>query len=205
MKTKKQQVVFIHGGSTFSNRRDYLKFLENLEVDLDKYRKTKWSEALRRELGRKFDVLLLKMPNPTNACYREWNILFGKIALLLDDNVILVGHSLGGIFLVKYLAMNKFPRKISATFLISAPYDDNNPDEPLVDFALPKNLERFVKQVGQVFLYHSQDDEVVPYSHFEKYKKLLPNAHTREFKKRGHFNQERFPELVEDIKKTIYN
>jgi hypothetical protein len=57
------------------------------------------------------------MPNPMNARYNEWKILFKKIVLLLDDNVILIGHSLGAIFLVKYLSENKFPKKNSGNFI----------------------------------------------------------------------------------------
>ncbi|PIV10195.1 MAG: hypothetical protein COS49_01910, partial [Candidatus Portnoybacteria bacterium CG03_land_8_20_14_0_80_41_10] len=48
--------------------------------------------------------------------------------------------------------------------------------------------------------YQSKDDKVVPYSHLEKYKKALPNAIIREFKKRGHFDQPKFSELIKDIK-----
>lgn len=197
----KKQVILIHGGSTFDTDKDYLLFLKNLEIDLDRYRRTeKWSDSLRQELGSGFDVLLLKMPNPMNAKYNEWKILFKKIALLLDNNVILIGHSLGAIFLVKYLSENKFPKKIQATLLVSPPYDDEDREESLGGFRLSKNLDRLVKQGGKIFIYHSQDDPVVPYSQLKKYKKALPNAMVREFKKRGHFYQPKFPELVKDIK-----
>ncbi|MCG2700222.1 alpha/beta hydrolase [Candidatus Parcubacteria bacterium] len=196
----KKQVILIHGGSTFGTDRDYLLFLRNLKIDLDRYRRTKWSDSLRRELGSKFDVLLPKMPNPMNSKYNEWKMLFKKIAFLLDDNVILIGHSLGAIFLVKYLSENNFPKKILATMLISPPYDDEGMENSLGSFILPKSLDKLNKQGGKIFVYQSKDDEVVPYSHLEKYKKALPNAIAREFKKRGHFNQPSFPELVKDIK-----
>jgi predicted alpha/beta hydrolase family esterase len=196
----KKQIVLIHGGDTFDSYKEYLSFLKNLEVDLDKYRKVKWSSSLQGELGNKFDVLLLKMPNPINAKYGEWKILFKKIALLLEENVVLIGHSLGAIFLAKYLSENKFPKKILATILISSPYDDENMEESLGDFVLSKSLDKFNKQGGKIFLYHSKDDLVVPFSHLGKYKKALPSAIIRGFKNRGHFNQAKFPELVKDIK-----
>ncbi len=87
-------------------------------------------------LGNKFDVLLPKMPNPSNAKYNEWKIIFNKISKLLEKNVILIGHSLGAIFLIKYLSENKFPKKILATLLISPPYDDDGMEESLGDFYL---------------------------------------------------------------------
>ena len=196
----KKQVILIHGGSTFDTYKDYLAFLNGLKIDLKRYRRTKWSDSLRQDLGSRFDVLLPKMPNPMNAKYDEWKTLFKKIASLLDNNVILIGHSLGAIFLVKYLSENNFPKKILATLLVSPPYDDEGMEESLADFILPKNLSKFNKQGSKIFIYQSKDDKVVPHSHLEKYKKALPNAIIREFKKRGHFNQPKFPELIKDIK-----
>jgi len=197
----KKQVLLIHGGSTFDTYKDYLSFLKNLKIDLNRYKRTKWSDSLRKKLGNRFDVLLPKMPNPMNAKYNEWKILFKKIASLLDDNVILIGHSLGAIFLVKYLSENKFPQKILATMLVSPPYDDEGMEESLGDFVLPKSLNKFNRQGGRIFIYQSKDDSVVPHSHLEKYKKALPKAIIREFRKRGHFDQPSFPELIKDIRK----
>jgi len=196
----KKQVILIHGGSTFDTYKDYLAFLNNLKIDLNRYKRTKWSDSLRQELGNKFDVLLPKMPNPMNAKYDEWKILFKKISFLLDNNVILIGHSLGAIFLVKYLSENKFPKKILATLLVSPPYDDEGLEDSLGDFVLSKNLDKLNKQGGKVFIYQSKDDPVVPYFHLEKYKKALPSVIIREFKKRGHFDQPKFPELIKDIR-----
>lgn len=196
----KRQVILIHGGSTFDAYRDYLSFLKNLKIDLNRYRRTKWSDSLRKELGSRFDVLLPKMPNPMNAKYEEWKILFKKIALLLDNNVILIGHSLGAIFLAKYLSENKFPKKILATLLVSPPYDDEGMKDSLGDFVLPKSLDKLNKQGGKIFVYQSKDDSVVPHSHLEKYKKVLLNVIIREFKKREHFDQSSFPELIKDVK-----
>ena len=195
-----KQIVIIRGGSTFNTYKDYLLFLKNLKINLDKYRKTTWKNSLQKELGNKFDVLSPNMPNLMNAKYVEWKILFKKIAPLLKNNVILIGHSLGAIFLVKYLSKNKFPKNILATLLIAAPYDDKNMEESLSDFVLPKSLNKLNKQGGKIFLYQSKDDLIVPHINLKKYKRALPNAIIREFKKRGHFNQSRFPELIRDIK-----
>ena len=197
----KKQILFIHGGSTFKSYREYLSHLKNIKIDLDRYRKIKWSDSLIKELGNKFDVLLPKMPNPSNAKYEEWEIIFKKISKLLEDNIVLIGHSLGAIFLAKYLSENKFPKKILATLLISPPYDNEGMDESVGGFTLPKNLNRLNKQGNKIFIYQSKDDLVVPYDHLEKYKKALPNAIIRKFKKRGHFNQKKFPELIKDIRK----
>jgi len=195
-----KQIVLIHGGSTFDSYKEYLSHLKNIKIDLEKYRKIGWKDSLRKELGNRFDVFMPKMPNPSNARYNEWKIIFKKISKLLEDNVVLIGHSLGAIFLAKYLSENKFPKKILATLLVSGPYDDEGMEESLGGFILPKSLDKLNKQCGKIFLYQSKDDLIVQYTHLEKYKKALAGAIIRKFKKRGHFDQPSFPELVKDIR-----
>jgi len=196
----KKQIILIHGGNTFETYREYMSSLKSLKIDLDRYRKVGWKDSLRKELGNRFDILLPKMPNPMNAQYDEWKILFKKIALQLDNNVILIGHSLGGVFLAKYLSENKFPKKILATILIAPPYDEKDIEEPLCDFVILNNLKKLEKQGGKIFIYHSKDDTVVPYVDLGKYQKALPSVIAKIFKDRDHFNQPEFPELVREIK-----
>ena len=197
----KKQIVVIHGGGTYKTYKEYMAYLKSLKVDLDKYRRKDWKDSLADRLGRSFEVFLLKMPNPTNAQYNEWKILFNKIARLLRNNVILIGHSLGGVFLAKYLSENKFPKKILASILVAPPYDEKDIKEPVCDFVISNNLDKFKKQGGKIFIYQSEDDPVVPYVDLGKYQKALPNAIIRIFKDRGHFDQPEFPELVNEIKK----
>ena len=59
--------------------------------------------------------------------------------------------------------------------------------------------EKLDLQSNKIFLYHSKDDPVVPFSALEKYKNALPQATVRVLDGRGHINQEDFPELVKDI------
>jgi predicted alpha/beta hydrolase family esterase len=142
------------------------------------------------------------MPNAQDARYLEWKIWFEKIIPILNKEVILIGHSLGGIFIVKYLSENKFSKKIKTTLLVGTPY--NTPTRhPLVDFVITNPLDNFIKQAGKIVMYHSKDDQIVPFSNLEYYRKEIPNADFRIFKNRGHFNTESFPELVKLIIKTI--
>jgi len=196
----KKQILLIHGGDNFATYEEYIDFLKKYEVKLEELDAKRWKENLSEKLGGDFEVIFPKMPNPMNAKYAEWKITFEKFFPFLKDNIILVGHSLGGIFLAKYLSENKFPQKILATFLVSAPYDEKDTNEFLGDFNLPESLEMFREQGGKIFLYHSKDDEVVPFIDFEKYKKVLPEAETMVFEDRGHFDQNEFLELVKDIK-----
>ena len=199
----KNQAIIVHGGEVFETYDEYFSFLKNYVPDLDKLRKKKWAETLRSDLGGDFDVIAMQMPCKYNAKYSEWKLWFERHIPLFNDEVVLVGHSLGGIFLAKYLSENKFQKKLLGVFLVSAPYDSEVSGYDLLDFALTEDLKHFEQQAESIWLYYSKDDEVCPFVDFEKYRRDLPKAHTEVFENRGHINQENFPELVRDIKKTF--
>lgn len=195
----KQQILIIHGGTSFNTYKEYLSFLKNAKISLDDFRPhSDWKDNLSKKLGENFEVLQPSMPNKKNAKYLEWKIWFDKIIPLLNKRVVLIGHSLGGIFLSKYLSENKIPNKIVATFLVAAPFVDSK-SKWLIDFRLPKSLALFFKQSNKIYLIHSKDDPRVLFSDLEKYKKSLPNAAAQIFRDRGHFRQDTFPEIIKLI------
>ena len=195
----KQQIFVIHGGDAFNTYEEYFSALEKIEVNLEKLQKKSWKDSLPENLGNDYSVYLVKMPNAFNAKYKEWKLWFEKYLPLLNDNLILIGHSLGAVFLAKYLSEENISRKIKATFLVAAPYEyDEN--RKLPEFVIEKPLLKLAEQAGELYMYHSKDDPVVPYFEFEKYGAQLPNAHMKSFEDRQHFNQETFPELIEDIR-----
>jgi len=196
----KKQIVLIHGGDTFDTYEEYIEFLKEYELDdPSKNNQKRWKHTFEEKLGSDFNVIAPLMPSKYNAKYKEWKIWFEKLFPYLEDNVVLIGHSLGGTFLAKYLSENNFPKNILATYLIAAPYDDKDSDYSLSDFALSNNLEEFEKQGGKIFLYHSKDDPMVPFTDIEKYAKALPSAEKVIFENREHFLQEEFPELIESV------
>lgn len=197
-----KQVVIIHGGDTFASYEDYLAFLKDFEIDFGRYfaGKKDWKGGLGEALGADYQVIAPSMPNKTNAKYLEWKIWFEKFLPHLSDGVILVGHSLGGTFLAKYLSEETMPVQVGGTFLVAPVFDGALSDESLADFVLPASLAKLQEQGGSVFLYHSEDDYVVPVVNATKLKEALPGATYRPFTDRGHFNQETFPEIVTDIR-----
>ncbi len=191
----KTQVVVIHGGDTFDTYEGYLKFLTDFTFDRDYFTKKGWKSSLQEKLGNGFEVIQPRMPSSLNAKYMEWKIWFEKFFPFLNDGLILVGHSLGALFLAKYLTKNKFPKKIKATFLIAPPFDSTD-TESLADFIIPRDLNGLQNQGSKIFLIQSKDDPIVPFINHEKYRKLLPKSEVVIFENRGHFLQEEFPELV---------
>jgi len=196
----KKQVIYIHGGNSFEDYEKYLEHLKNSDFDPFYERNKKWKHSLEEDLGEGFEVFMPTMPSGHNAKYIEWKIWFEKLIPFVEDNVVIIGHSLGAIFIAKYLSENNLPKKILATYLLAGPYDNDDSDDSLADFVLPESLSMFEESGGKIFLYHSKDDPVVPFVNVEKYAKHLLSAEKVIFEDRGHFNQEEFPELIESIK-----
>ena len=111
------------------------------------------------------------MPNTRNAKYSEWKVWFEKYFQYIADmsptelstldrieqkkyqpktKLILVGHSLGATFLVKYLSEHFFPRHIDALHLVSPAYDDTGlVGESLASFMpIPQAFAHIHRQVG---------------------------------------------------------
>ncbi len=197
----KQQIVIIHGGNTFASYQEYIADLKQKELQWERLMQIDWKERLAERLGDDYEVIRPKMPNAQNAKYAEWKIWWQKVESFVQDNVILIGHSLGGIFLAKYLAEEKMPITVKAVFLIAPPFRVGA-DESLADFEMPNDLSLLSQQCEQVSLYHSKDDPVVPFTNLAEYTSRLPQAKVRIFDDRQHFNQENLPELEEEVREV---
>ncbi len=203
---KKIQVFLIHGGATFKNKKDYLHYLKNRFITVKPMRW--WSDDyLKKSLGNKFEIIKPRMPLSENAKYKEWKIHFERYFPYLQNNIILIGVSLGGIFLAKYLSENKFPKKILSVYLICPPFDNTTPGEDLVGgFKLQSNLSLLEKNSKNLNLLFSENDDVVPVSHAKKYKNKLKNANVIIYKHiKGHFKISKFPEIIKMIKEEVRN
>lgn len=203
MPRNKTQIFYIHGGMTFKNKKDYLHYLRTRKISFGK--KFWCKEYLKEELGKKFEIIAPSMPLKEDAKYSDWKIYFERFFPKLRNNIILIGSSLGGIFLAKYLSENKFPKKILSVYLVCAPFDNDLIGEDLVGgFKLKSNLSKIEKNCKKITLMFSKDDDVVPVSHAKKYAKKLKNAKIIIYNsKNGHFNISKFPEIARMIKDDV--
>ncbi len=196
--------MIIHGGMTFRNRGDYLHFLKTREISLE--RKMRWSgDYLDEKLGKNFEIIRPRMPLQDNARYEDWKIHFERHIPFLRDGVILIGNSLGGIFLAKYLSEHTFPKKIASVFLVCPPFDDTLTEEDLCrGFKLKSDLSLIEKNTKRIHLLFSRDDTVVPVAHAQKYASKLKQAKFHIYQsKNGHFQISTFPEIVTMIRQDI--
>ena len=193
----RRQICIIHGGTTFESTEDYRQDLLNSSVDYERLlHAPNWKIWLSEQLP-DVDVLLPQMPNKQNAQYDDWEVLFEKILDFLTSEAILIGYSLGGIFLTKYFIDNPTDKKFEKIILVAPPYDDET-NESLSDFKLSTavGLEDATKEIHLLF---SRDDPVVPISELDKYERDLPEARVHVFDAMSHFFNPEFPELLNII------
>lgn len=178
----KKHVLFIQGGGQGAYEADGIL-----------------AAYLQDALGSEYEILYPKMPDEARPRYAAWKDQLAKELAMVNGQVILVGHSLGGSILLKYLSEEKPAKPISGLFLIAPPFwgaDDWQVDE----YALQENFAEKLPAVPGIFFYHSSDDEWVPFAHLALYAEKLPQAAIRKFDGRGHQFNNDLSEVVADIK-----
>lgn len=198
------QLWIIGGGEVHASREKYLDFLKNYPYELRGTRYN-WKSWLISGLSDKMTAIKPDFPNKQNADYDAWKLWFEKYINTYcqhDIPVHIIAHSLGGIFIVKYLSQHVFPATIKNLHLIAPVFDDEGLNgEVIGNFSLDISLlDRANTQATWLHIWHSKDDPIVPYSHVNKYKQYLTNAKIHTFENRGHFaNQASFIELFTEL------
>jgi uncharacterized protein len=200
--TQRAQLFMIGWWEAFDTHEACLAYLD--QYPFDPYSTfPSWKKWIISGLSEKYESFYPDMPNKRNAHYEEWKIWFEKyFPFLKNTEITLVWHSLGGIFLAKYLSENTFPRPIQALHLIAPVFDDDGLiGETVASFTLDTTkLPQLADQVQHIHIWSSIDDPIVPYSHAVKYQKFLPNAILHTFEHRGHFHgQSHFVELFLEL------
>jgi predicted alpha/beta hydrolase family esterase len=205
MEKNKKQIIFIKGGETFDTKEDFYEYIRT--VKCNPYDKSKaWRDWIIWALEESYNLICPLMPNKQSADYIAWKIWFERhFEFITDENPILIGYSLGGAFLLKYLSENDFPKKILQLHLV-APYveDEGIYLEKLNSFIFDiSKINKIKDMCNEIHLWHSVDDMAVPFHHSELVKENLLSAEFHIFKSRGHFRQPAFPEILEVINKSI--
>ena len=177
----RKRVLFMHGGGEGAYEED-----------------RKLAASLQDALGVAYDVRCPKMPDEDRPVYEAWKERIAKELDALDGEVILVGHSLGGSILLKYLSEEKVEKLVAGLFLVAAPYWGVE-DWEVGEYALQEDFASKIPKEMTVFLYHSRDDEVVPFAHVALYAEKLPRATVREFEGCGHQFDDDLSEVARDI------
>lgn len=189
-----KQILIIHGGDSYATYDRYLTDLKAKEIDYERLKPgRRWKDTVV-EAFPAADVLTPSMPNSANAQFEEWRILFEKIIPFLKDDTRLIGHSLGAMFLTKYLHQYPLRQPVRQLILLAGGYNDEAHEYGSFIINSATGLE---KSADEIHLFHSEDDFVVPFSELAKLQADLPTAVIHSFTDRNHFLDAEFPELIE--------
>ena len=160
-----------------------------------------WFAWLQHQLLLK-DILTQapEMPTPYKPTYEMWLKTFEQFTI--DIETILIGHSCGGGFLLKWLSLAS--QKIDKLVLVAPWIDPDNiemDDKTFFDFEIPDDL---AKKADEVHVLYSTDDAADILKTVEIIKQKVPAASFHKFENKGHFTfgdmqSREFPELLEII------
>ncbi len=179
----KKSVLFIHGGGPGA-----------YEADLP------LAESLQNELGSAYELHYPRMPLEEEAGYLDWKARIAEELAGLKSDAILVAHSVGGSILLKFLSEEYAERSVAGLFLIATPFFGGDENWNYDELILPPAFAVSIATIPRIFLYHSRDDETVPFAHLALYAAKLPWAVIREFDGRGHQFGNDLTEVAHNIK-----
>jgi hypothetical protein len=122
-----------------------------------------WRPFVMRELA-KHDVYAcsLSMPTPAAPILSEWTAEIARhVERNTGDEIILVGHSLGGAAIVHYL-QSESAQSVSAAVFVSTPCTPTGNPAIAEFLAGPFDWPRIRAHAGRVSVVHGDNDPLVP-------------------------------------------
>jgi uncharacterized protein len=147
-------------------------------------------------------TVAIEPPKPWQPRYDVWKKEFERFDI--DEDTVLVGHSCGGGFLVRWLSENK-DTKVGKVVLV-APWlnPENNPvsdTADFFDFDIDPNL---AERTQSITIFNSDNDQDTIHKSIDIIRANVQNIGYKEFHNHGHFCLEdlgtvEFPELLDYI------
>ena len=165
-----------------------------------------WLKSELEKLGCR--TFVPKFPTPETQSLRNWLKVFEDYKQYLNENSIVVGHSLGVAFLLNVL--ERLNHSIKAAFLVAGCISPlNNPtfDEINKTFIDRRfDWDRIKKNCKKFYVFHSDNDPYVPLKHGKELANNL-GVDVIIVKSAGHFNEKagytKFELLLEKIKNEL--
>ncbi len=141
------------------------------------------------------NVIIPPMPLEAEVVYEDWLKVFEEINI--SDESILVGHSCGGGFVLRYLS--EHPERLFKKAILVAPWLDVH-HELSTDF-MKFEIDEGISKRLETHVFISSDDSSGILDSVKFIKEKLVGANYYEFSNREHFCGKReFPELLELLK-----
>ena len=183
-----KQVILIHGAPYED---------EFYNVEKPSPSNTNWFPWLQKQIALNDGLCqALEFPKPFDPIYDDWKKVFEQMAI--SNETILVGHSCGGGFLLRYLSEHKNiqPKQV----ILVAPWLDPEPHELTTNF-FNFEIDNKLSERTNLHIFESSDDFEGCLKSFQIIESVLPNATYHKFDNREHFTDKEFPELRDLILK----
>ena len=156
---------------------------------------------IREKLSADYQIIAPLMPGPDDPSYQSWKNALIEIFKIIDDGIILIGHSLGGSVLLKFLSEEQPQQKIKALYLVAVPFWGLE-DWDVSEFQLADDFAKKLPAISNINIYHSKDDQIVSMNHAERYAVELSGAVYQELNGYGHVYWKGLPALITHIREN---
>lgn len=159
-----------------------------------------WIPWIQKQLNKKdFSSQALEMPKPFFPNYEEWSDVFSQMKI--SHETILIGHSCGAGFLVRYLSENISisPKQV----ILVAPWIDTDnylrdQENTFFDFKIDSDISNRT----EVHIMVSSDDDQYIHDSVDSINSSISRIIMHKFTDKGHFTEpglgsKEFPELLE--------
>lgn len=139
-------ILILHGWQSKPEHHWFLKAKENFEK-------------------KGYKVFVPKMPGGYFPKKEEWLEIIKSYNP--DESWVLIGHSLGGVAILRYLESAQKP--VGKVILISTPFHQMDFEALNGFFNKEIDLEKLKSKVQKIELIYEKDDPVVPFDHGKRY------------------------------------
>jgi predicted alpha/beta hydrolase family esterase len=161
-----------------------------------------WLKGKLEELG--FNVVVPNFPTPENMSLQTWLKVFEEFKPLLDEESLLIGHSVGSTFLLTVLEQLQKP--VKAVFLVSGLLRSVRSEEfnPFLVSFWDKQFDwqKIKVNAPHFFVFHADNDPYIPLEQAEELAEKL-DTELILVKGAGHFNEstgyKEFPLLLKKV------
>lgn len=168
-------------------------------------------EWLKNELEKlKYNVILPEFPPREGVIYEEWKKIFDQYRAYIDSDSIIVAHSIGNEFIIKYMNENDLNTKLYISLAGFLQYFEREDKQDLnracKNFLVSKSeLENFKTKCNKKYSIYSDNDHLVPFEILEQFPKSI-DATSILIENIGHMGKksgvEKIPQIMELIKEN---
>ncbi|XP_043552029.1 serine hydrolase RBBP9 isoform X1 [Chiloscyllium plagiosum] len=146
-----------------------------------------------------FQCLLQNMPDSLTARKTIW-LPFMEKTLQCDEQTVIIGHSSGAAAAMRYAETHRVYGIVLVSAYTSDLGDANEQESGY--FCSPWQWEKIKSNCNHIVQFGSNDDPFLPWSEQQEVADSL-NAELHQFSNRGHFQDEKFPELISVVHKMM--